>query len=45
VYEHEPASDELSTSELNPYVVAGLRKLTVGRDGCAEVGVEQVQEH
>jgi hypothetical protein len=38
---HVPASGELSTSELNPYVVGGL---AVGHDGYAEVGVERVQE-
>jgi hypothetical protein len=40
----EPASGELLSSELNPYVEGGLRELAVGLDGCAEVGVERVQE-
>jgi hypothetical protein len=44
LHKNEPASGELSSSELNPYVVGGLRELAVGRDGCAEVGGEQVQE-
>jgi hypothetical protein len=42
LYKHELASGELSTSELNPYVVGGLREFAVGCDGCAEVGVERV---
>jgi hypothetical protein len=45
LHKNEPASGELSPSELNPYVVGGLRELAaIGNDGCAEVGVERVQE-